>query len=44
MFMEYGLIYQNQMVKKMYDEIKKNISSVDILINNAIINKGSRFY
>ena len=29
--------------KKMYDEIKKNINSVDILINNAIINKGSRF-
>ena len=29
--------------KKIYDEIKKNISSVDILINNAIINKGSRF-
>ena len=29
--------------KKMYDEIKRNINSVDILINNAIINKGSRF-
>ena len=29
--------------KKMYDAIKKHINSVDILINNAIINKGSRF-
>ena len=29
--------------KEMYDEIKKHIHTIDILINNAIINKGSRF-
>ena len=29
--------------KEMYDAIKKHIHTVDILINNAIINKGSRF-
>ena len=29
--------------KEMYDAIKKHINTVDILINNAIINKGSRF-
>ena len=29
--------------KKMYDEILKHIRNVDILINNAIINKGSQF-
>ena len=29
--------------KEMYDAIKKHIHTIDILINNAIINKGSRF-
>lgn len=29
--------------KEMYSAIKKHIHTVDILINNAIINKGSRF-
>ena len=29
--------------KKMYDAIKKHINTVDILINNAIISKGSKF-
>ena len=29
--------------KEMYEAIKKHINTVDILINNAIINKGSRF-
>jgi len=29
--------------KEMFDAIKKHIHTIDILINNAIINKGSRF-
>ena len=29
--------------KKMFDAIKKHINTIDILINNAIITKGSRF-